>query len=188
MPSKTPAKKSSAKPAKKATKTAKVAKAASKAPSKKASKKASNKKATKAATKPPRLPEGVTMSTLTVTSISNVNPVNLTVQDVRGTPYVYYGTLQISDEIDDVFDANTTVTTVNWVVTNGASYDVEAQFGSAAPILLTANGGSTTHPMTMPAQGQCTSTTLLVWRDGQLAHDPVIKIKRKDASGRIPSC
>jgi hypothetical protein len=133
------------------------------------------------------LPEGVTQVTVSVLQIANISPVDLTVLDVRGTPYVFYLGTQIDDEIDDVFDSTTTDTSVNWILTNNAGYTVDVTFGTGASSPL-ANNGSTTYPMSMPAAGACNSTTLLVGRDGQLAHDPVIKIKRKDTNGRIPSC
>ncbi|MFV8749040.1 hypothetical protein ACNOYE_00655 [Nannocystaceae bacterium ST9] len=208
MPSKKPSKKAAAKKKVAAKKTAKpAAKKAAKKTAKPAAKKTAKPAAKKAAKPTPAkraptgkktptkqaavpevpLPEGVTQVMVSVLQITNVSPVNLTAMDIRGTPYVFYGTTQIDDEIDDVFDSTTTETSVNWILTNNAGYTIDVTFGTGATTQL-ANDGSLTNPMSMPAAGACNSTTLVVGRDGQLGHDPVIKIKRKDTNGRIPSC
>jgi hypothetical protein len=180
---KKPAKKAAAKKAAKKTaakKTAVKKPVASKAGKKKPSKRSPIKRAE-------TLPEGVTRVEVSVLQINNISPVNLSIEDVRGTPQVFYGTTQIDSEIDDVFDAGTTVTTVNWIVTNNAGYTVDVTFGTGSPTAVN-NGGFVTQPLAMPAQFACNGTNLFVQKDGELKHDPVIKLKRKSATGQIPNC
>jgi hypothetical protein len=175
---KKPAKKAAAK---KAAKKTAAKKTAAKKP---AAKKKPAKKPVKRAT---RLPEGVTRVEVSVLQINNVAPVDLSILDVRGTPQVFYGTTQIDDEIDDVFEATTSVTSVSWIVTNNAGYTVDVTFGTGSATELI-NGASTTHVLSMPAVFACNGTNLFVQREGELKHDPVIKLKRKSATGQIPNC
>jgi hypothetical protein len=183
MPSKKqPAKKAAAK---KAAKKKVVKKAAARKP---AAKKPAAKKPARAPLKGAvPLPEGVTRVQVSVLQINDVAPVYLTIQDVRGTPQVFYSTTQIDTELDDIFEATTSVTTVNWIVTNNAGYTVDVTFGTGSPTTLP-DTQSTTYPMSMPGVYACNSTNLFIQRDGQLKHDPIIKIKRKDTTGRIPNC
>jgi hypothetical protein len=174
------------KPAKKAAAKKKVAKKSSRAPAakKRAAKKPGKKSPTRRAA---ALPEGVTRVEVSVLQINNVAPVPLGIQDVRGTPQVFYGSTQIDTEIDDVFESTTSVTSVQWDVTNNTTYAVDVTFGTGSPTTLQPTQ-QTSHTLTMPAVGACNGTNLFVAKDGQLAHDPIIKLKRKDTNGRIPNC
>lgn len=159
---------------KKPVKKAAAKKAASKPPAKKAS-----KKATKQAARKPVLAEGLTQRTTTTYTINDVAPVNLSIDDLRGTPFIYYGTTQILDTLEDVFVATTAVTQVNWIFTNNTGYVVEVQFNTETPISLAASGGSTTRVLAMPAPGGSNSNNVTVWKDGSAGHDPIIRVKRK---------
>ena len=187
------AKKAAKKPAaKKAAKQPAAKKAAKKPAAKKQAVAKKARKQTPAKRAPAKatvevLPEGVTRVMVSTLQISNIAPVNLTVQDVRGTPKVFYGTTQIDDEIDDVFESTTSLTSVNWIVTNNAGYTIDVTFGTDDPVSVN-NSGSTSHEISMPAAGSCNSIGMIVGREGQIGHDPVIKVKRKDSNGRIPSC
>ena len=80
----------------------KAAKKAATKPAKKAAKKAAKKNATTKATRKtparkPALAEGLTSRATATYTINDVTPVNLAINDLRGTPFIYYGTTLIDD-------------------------------------------------------------------------------------------
>ena len=121
------------------------------------------------------------------TTIHDIHPVSLTIQDVSGSPRVFYDSSDIGSELDDIFDDGTSVTAVTFDVTNQASYTVDVQFDRGATQPLSPNGGSTSQDLTMPAEVECNSMSLYVWREGQLHHDPLLKLKQKQGT-RVPNC
>ena len=162
----------------------KAAKKAATKPAKKAAKKAAKKNATTKATRKtparkPALAEGLTSRATATYTINDVTPVNLAINDLRGTPFIYYGTTLIDDVLEDVFVATTAVTQVSWVFTNNATYAVDIQFNTENAILLAASGGTTTRVLTMPSPGGSNSNNVTVWKDGAATHDPIIRVKRK---------
>jgi hypothetical protein len=183
---KVPAKKKVAKkaPAKKPSAAKKKTVAAKQKPPARAKKKPARAKSVKTGTP---LPEGVTRVEVSILQINEIAPVDLDIKDVSGTPRVFYGTTEVDTQIDDIFPANTTLTSVEWHVTNKAPYTVDVTFGSGSPIPLT-RGASTSDTLSMPGVYACNGTNLFVQKDGELKHDPVIKLKRKDSTGQIPNC
>lgn len=157
----------------------KAAKKAATKPAKKSAKTATTKATKKTPARKPVLAEGLTSRAATIYTINDVTPVNLSISDLRGTPFVYYGTTLIDDALEDVFVATTAVTQVSWVFTNNAGYAVDIQFNTENPILLAASGGTTTRLLAMPSPGGSNSNNVTVWKDGTAAHDPIIRVKRK---------
>jgi hypothetical protein len=121
------------------------------------------------------------------TTINDVAPIPLTVQNTgTRTPRLFYGTTEIDDELDDIFEQTTRLSSVTIDITNNAGYGVDIQFDAGTPVPL-GDGGQTSHTLTMPNPGACNSTHVFVWTGNQLHHDPIIRIKRK-TGGVIPTC
>lgn len=110
----------------------------------------------------------------------------LEVLNLRGLPVVFHDGTQIDEELQNLFEVRTTVRSVAIELHNFSGYTIMVDWDGRPQTLD--DRQHIVRTVEMPSEYSCAGFNLIVAKQGEVGHDPIIKLRRENGQGSLPPC